>query len=477
MPHVDYEIMSEKSYSNCPLKKRPVQIVSRDEFVGCDVEDRDIQPIDLSATNKCESFDPGEEAVYFQRWSPQQTSRTTLSYSLAKDFLERPANNRQSLIHLRESSISPPAVSINTFPLDCSLPQDQFYLNHNNNVVRSESSENGHRPLISPSLSHISFSSVHSDNTNSNSEPEDLSVNQGSNIGHSINFRRNAHKIQMDGSGSVNNREDRYYQCTNCKKCYSTAAGLVKHEQCHLMPQDLSKANFEENVGIVRSVHFDDVKGNQGVRPHGGPRYQCPDCGKSYSTYSGLTKHQQFHCPAAEGNQVKKFFSCKNCDKVYVSLGALKMHIRTHTLPCKCPLCGKAFSRPWLLQGHIRTHTGEKPFSCQHCNRAFADRSNLRAHLQTHSDVKKYSCSSCSKTFSRMSLLGKHLQSGCPGNSVNDQTSGTQIKCDYAGVDQSLYYASTVPGSYTILQSPEYPIHQEFTSVESHRYKEDIHAF
>ncbi|XP_008543965.1 protein escargot [Microplitis demolitor] len=147
------------------------------------------------------------------------------------------------------------------------------------------------------------------------------------------------------------------------------------------------------------------------------PRYQCPDCGKSYSTYSGLSKHQQFHCAAAEG-QTKKSFSCKYCEKVYVSLGALKMHIRTHTLPCKCHLCGKAFSRPWLLQGHIRTHTGEKPFSCQHCNRAFADRSNLRAHLQTHSDVKKYSCSSCSKTFSRMSLLTKHQEGGCPGINV-----------------------------------------------------------
>ncbi|KAH0534684.1 protein escargot-like [Cotesia glomerata] len=147
------------------------------------------------------------------------------------------------------------------------------------------------------------------------------------------------------------------------------------------------------------------------------PRYQCPDCGKSYSTYSGLSKHQQFHCAAAEG-QTKKSFSCKYCEKVYYSLGALKMHIRTHTLPCKCHLCGKAFSRPWLLQGHIRTHTGEKPFSCQHCKRAFADRSNLRAHLQTHSDVKKYSCSSCSKTFSRMSLLTKHQESGCPGINV-----------------------------------------------------------
>ncbi|KAK7114546.1 uncharacterized protein [Littorina saxatilis] len=148
-------------------------------------------------------------------------------------------------------------------------------------------------------------------------------------------------------------------------------------------------------------------------KEHEPVRYQCEACSKSYSTFSGLSKHKQFHCSA----QVKKEFSCKYCDKTYVSLGALKMHIRTHTLPCKCNVCGKAFSRPWLLQGHLRTHTGEKPFSCQHCARAFADRSNLRAHLQTHSDVKKYSCRHCSKTFSRMSLLLKH-EDGCVANSV-----------------------------------------------------------
>uniref|UniRef100_A0AAY4DNQ5 Zinc finger protein SNAI2 n=1 Tax=Denticeps clupeoides TaxID=299321 RepID=A0AAY4DNQ5_9TELE len=142
------------------------------------------------------------------------------------------------------------------------------------------------------------------------------------------------------------------------------------------------------------------------VTGRGHERFECFDCRKAYFTFSGLAKHRQLQCEC----QYHRFFSCKFCNKEYVSLGALKMHIRTHTLPCVCKICGKAFSRPWLLQGHIRTHTGEKPFTCPHCSRAFADRSNLRAHLQTHSEFKKYQCRGCAKTFSRISLLSKHQE-------------------------------------------------------------------
>ncbi|XP_077166587.1 zinc finger protein SNAI3 [Paroedura picta] len=139
----------------------------------------------------------------------------------------------------------------------------------------------------------------------------------------------------------------------------------------------------------------------------------CPDCGKTYHTFAGLARHQRLRCKLQSAG--RRYFRCKYCEKEYGSLGALKMHIRTHTLPCVCRICSKAFSRPWLLQGHIRTHTGEKPYTCSHCSRAFADRSNLRAHLQTHSDIKKYQCHTCSKTFSRMSLLLRHEEAGaCP---------------------------------------------------------------
>lgn len=198
-------------------------------------------------------------------------------------------------------------------------------------------------------------------------------------------------------SGRSINTAEKSYKCSECPKCFTRNADLMKHQKAHKRSQaiicsDCGKS-FTKNSMFIRHQRI-----HTGEKP-----YSCSDCGKCFSVSAHLITHQRIHTG-------EKPFTCSDCGKSFNQKASLIKHRRTHTgeKPFVCADCGKCFTSSTNLTLHQRVHTGEKPYSCSVCGKCFRSSPNLISHQRIHTGEKPYSCSECGKFFTNSSVLVRH---------------------------------------------------------------------
>lgn len=350
-------LTTEKNYSRCPLKKRPFLIMEKESQTtieqcepedlsvnskrrrsNCispmpvsekrcssvesmiEIDDDDDKPLALKLTNikseKACSITIKEETpkksseLLYRNWScpltpPMHFSSTNESFDSV--YLTPGYATPRYDTHLRDDFLFKPQPTLSAYASPYLIPSIDLRTNYNNNIIKAD-------PFINPKY----FTPYRVDQNNGNTN--NSNNNNNNNSSHRPLF--NVFPLSPASSQASYNSYEQSPRRSESPMSTNSSISEQPSTITNTIPTTYSVFRDVNAMSTGAPIDKSTIK-QKTEKITKNSHYQCSDCSKSYSTYSGLSKHQQFHCPAVEGNQAKKVFSCKNCDKVYTSLGKI----------------------------------------------------------------------------------------------------------------------------------------------------------
>ncbi|CAF4638241.1 unnamed protein product [Rotaria sp. Silwood1] len=136
---------------------------------------------------------------------------------------------------------------------------------------------------------------------------------------------------------------------------------------------------------------------------------QSVDFNNLFSSHNSTKINRQTNSSIEDNDEVTKTTSCdKNKVDNHIENSDSELETQNHH-QYSCSQCGKSFTTLSGLKQHRHIHSSIKPFQCEVCLKSYTQFSNLCRHKRMHVECRtKVKCRFCGEMFSNSTTLNKH---------------------------------------------------------------------
>ncbi|XP_038591934.1 histone-lysine N-methyltransferase PRDM9-like [Micropterus salmoides] len=192
----------------------------------------------------------------------------------------------------------------------------------------------------------------------------------------------------------------RPYCCPQCRRSFSQASGLIRHQLVHRKPAVMKEANIVPNQNKILSEKNESL--TQRSEPFNTTDPVVAEEAKEMNVSENLEEAMDVTENTSPGEAEASQSNCLDCAKSFTNEASLRKHkvtVHERLRPYVCTVCQKCFGQYNDLTRHLQRHQKQSkrgelnesseecaamPFSCAECSVAFSSVDTLQQHISEH---------------------------------------------------------------------------------------------